>query len=420
MAEAGAGAGFARIDGELRCDGASLEEAARLFGTPLYLYSRGTVETAYRSYATAFARVPHRIHYAVKANPSRGLLGVLRELGAGVDVVSGFELLAARRAGYGPRDVVFAGVGKSEAEIALGLEHDILHFNAESEEEIVRIGEAAARRGTLARVSLRVNPDIDPRSHPYISTGLRENKFGVDLAQAPEILERARGRSGVRIVGLQCHIGSQITDVRPMGAAARALAELSRRLLDSGFGLESLDLGGGLGVAYDGEPVPGPEALAAEALPALEGLPLLLLLEPGRSLVAGAGVLLTRVLYVKENRGKRFVIVDAGMNDLLRPALYAAHHRIEPVTGGERARVRADVVGPVCETGDFLARDRELAEVRAGELLAVRDAGAYAFAMSSNYNLRPRAAEALMEEGRPRLLRRRETFEDLMRTEDGA
>jgi diaminopimelate decarboxylase len=409
--------GFERRGGRLHCEAVAVEEAARQFGTPLYLYSRAAVESAYRRYALAFAPVPHRIHYAMKANASGGLLRLLRALGAGVDVVSGFELLAARRAGFRPRDVVFAGVGKTEAEIALGLEHDILHFNVESEEEIHRIGGAAARRGAVARVSLRVNPDIDPKSHPYISTGLRENKFGIDLAQAPEILERARSLSGVRVVGLQCHIGSQITDVAPLGAAARALAELSRHLMRSGMALETLDLGGGLGVGYEGTPVPGPEVLAAEVLPALVGLPLTVLLEPGRSLVAGAGILVTRVLYVKENRGKRFVIVDAGMNDLLRPALYQAHHRIEPVGGNESPSSRVDVVGPVCETGDFLARDRELPEVGAGDLLAVRDTGAYAFAMASNYNLRPRAAEVLVDGDALRLLRRRETFEDLVRTE---
>jgi diaminopimelate decarboxylase len=405
------------LGGELRCDGVSLQEAAERFGTPLYVYSRAAVEEAYRAYDRAFAPVPHRIHYALKANSSLGLLRILRELGAGVDVVSGFELLAARRAGFAAADVVFAGVGKTDAEIVLGLEHGIAHFNAESEEEIRRIAQAAERRGLAAPVSLRVNPDIDPRSHPYISTGLRENKFGVDIEEAPEILARVRELRGVRLAGLQCHIGSQITELAPMGQAARALSRLSRQLLASGFGLEMLDLGGGLGVAYEGGETLGPEALAREILPALEGLPLTLLLEPGRSLVASAGVLLTRVLYVKESRRKRFVIVDAGMNDLLRPALYAAHHRIEPVARPGRRRGRVDIVGPVCETGDFLARGRQLPEVAAGELLAVLDSGAYAFAMASNYNLRPRGAEVLVEEGGLRLIRRRETFEDLVRTE---
>ena len=410
-------AGFARAEGQLQCDGVSLVLAAERFGTPLYLYSRAGIEEAYRAYDRAFAAVPHRIHYAVKANASLGLLRVLRHLGAGVDVVSGFELLAARRAGFRARDIVFAGVGKSEAEIDLGLEHGILHFNAESEDEIRRISVLAVRRGARARVSLRVNPDIDPRSHPYISTGLRENKFGVDIALAPSILARAREIAGVDLVGLQCHIGSQITDLRPLGEAARALVSLSRRLLNEGFALEMLDLGGGLGVDYEGGASPKPEALAAEIVPALEGLGLTLLLEPGRSLVASAGALLTRVLYVKENHGKRFVIVDAGMNDLLRPALYQAYHRIETVSPATPSAGSADVVGPVCETGDFLARDRELPAVSEGDLLAVRDAGAYAFAMASNYNLRPRAAEVLVEGGELRLLRRRETFEDLVRTE---
>ncbi|HVQ31325.1 MAG TPA: alanine racemase, partial [Vicinamibacteria bacterium] len=236
--------GFSRVEGLLQCDGTALAEAAARFGTPLYVYSRAAIEEAYASYSRAFSEVPHRIHYAVKANASRGLLEVLRRLGAGVDVVSGFELLAARRAGFGAEDIVFAGVGKSDAEIALGLDHGILHFNAESEDEIRRIGAFAAARGTRARVSLRVNPDIDPRSHPYISTGLRQNKFGVDISLAPSILARARDVPGVQIVGLQCHIGSQITDLRPLGEAAQALVALSRRLLDDGFALEMLDLGG--------------------------------------------------------------------------------------------------------------------------------------------------------------------------------
>jgi diaminopimelate decarboxylase len=410
-------AGFARVAGELRCDGVSLEEAAGQFGTPLYVYSRAAVEAAYANYDRVFAPVPHRIHYAMKANASLGLLQVLRGLGAGVDVVSGFELLAARRAGFAAADVVFAGVGKTDAEIGLGLEQGIGHFNAESEDEIGRIGAAAERRGARASVSLRVNPDIDPRSHPYISTGLRNNKFGVGIAAAPEILERASRLAGVRLVGLQCHIGSQITDLAPMGEAARALAGLSRRLLDRGLALEILDLGGGLGVSYDGKPAPGPDELAAQILPSVAGLPLKLLIEPGRSLVASAGALLTRVLYVKESGGKRFVIVDAGMNDLLRPALYQAYHALEPVAAPRSRRQAVDVVGPVCESGDFLARDRELPEVEPGELVAVRDVGAYAFAMASNYNLRPRAAEVLVESGTSRLVRRRETFEDLVRTE---
>lgn len=409
--------GFEREGAELRCDGLSLEEAAARFGTPLYVYSAQAVVDAYRAYDRAFAPVPHRLCYAVKANGSGALLRILGALGAGVDIVSGMELRAALRAGIPADRIVFAGVGKTEAEIELGLHHDIGDFNAESAEEIRRISVVATRIGRPARVSLRVNPDIDPGSHPYISTGLRENKFGVDIALAEEILVQAQGLPGIEIMGLQCHIGSQIADLGPLEEACRALVSLSRRLLGRGLRLRTLDLGGGLGVDYEGGTAPDPGAFAARILPQLEGFPLTLLLEPGRSLVARAGVLLTRVLYLKENRGKRFVVVDAGMNDLMRPALYGAFHRIEPVRirgGGLR---RVDVVGPVCESGDFLARDRPLEDVETSDLLAVRDAGAYSFSMASNYNMRPRAAEVLVENQQMRLIRRRETFEDLVARE---
>jgi len=409
--------GFERQDGELRGDGVSLSEAARELGTPLFVYSRAAIEEAYRAYEAAFAPVRHRICYAVKANGNGAILRLLAGLGAGADIVSGGELLAARRAGFPPERIVFAGVGKSEAEIALGLDYGIGEWNAESEDEIARIAAAATARGRVAPVSLRVNPDIDPRSHPYISTGLRDAKFGVDIGLAPAILRRARRMAGVEIVGVQCHIGSQITELGPLAAAARDLADLSRKLLDEGFPLRTIDLGGGLGVSYDGKDVPDAAGLASAILPAVEKLPLTLVLEPGRSLVAGSGVLLTRVLYVKGGHDKKFVVVDAGMNDFLRPALYDAFHRVEPLVSRGRPAELVDVVGPVCETSDFLARRRELERPEPGDLLAVRDAGAYGFTMSSTYNMRPRAAEALVEDGRVRLIRRRETFEDLVRTE---
>lgn len=409
--------GFERRGGVLLCDGVSLEEAARRFGTPLYIYSAAAVAEAYGAYDRAFASVPHRICYALKANSAGALLRLLARLGAGADIVSGFELAAALRAGFDADRIVFSGVGKTDEELARGLEAGISEFNAESEREIVRLSRLAAARGQAARVTLRVNPDIDPRSHPYISTGLRENKFGVDIAEAPAILARAAKLPAITVTGVQCHIGSQITNLEPLEDAARELAALSRRLLADGFALETIDIGGGLGVDYEGGVAPDPRALAACVLPALEGLPLTLLVEPGRSLVAPAGALLTRVLELKENRGKLFVIVDAGMNDLLRPALYNAFHRIEPAVSRARETRRVDVVGPVCETGDFLARDRNLELPQPGELYVVRDAGAYAFGMSSNYNMRPRAAEALVENGAARLIRRRETFEDLIATE---
>jgi diaminopimelate decarboxylase len=409
--------GFARREGALLCDGVPVVEAAERFGTPLYLYSRTAVVDAYHRYTRAFAPVPHRVCYALKANSSRALLRVLCGLGAGADIVSGGELLAALAAGFPPERIVFAGVGKTDAELSLGIERGIGHFGAESEQEITRLGAIAAARGRAARVSLRVNPDIDPRSHPYISTGLRENKFGVDIGEAGAILERVRAIAAIDIVGLHSHIGSQIADLDAMEEAAREVAQLSRELLGRGFPLRTIDIGGGLGVDYEGGGAPGPDALAARVLPHVSGLGLTLLLEPGRSLVAAAGVLLTRVLYLKENQGKRFVVVDAGMNDLLRPALYQAHHRIEPAVSRGRDPARVDVVGPVCETGDFLARGREIESVEVGELLAVRDVGAYGFSMASNYNLRPRPAEALVEDGALRLIRRREAFEDLVRTE---
>ena len=409
--------GFARTAAALVCDGVSLEEAAARHGTPLYVYSRDAVVEAYRAYESAFAPVPHRVCYAVKANGSRAILRLLASLGAGADIVSGFELEAALRAGFPPERVVFSGVGKTEAEIAAALDAGIGEFNAESEDEIARLSALAAARRKRAALTLRVNPDIDARSHPYISTGLRDNKFGVDIAAAAGILTRARALPGIEVAGVQCHIGSQIRSLEPLREAVAALVGLTRRLLAEGYPLRTIDIGGGLGVNYEEGSGPDVAAFAEAVVPLLKGLGLLVLLEPGRSLVARAGALLTRVLYVKENHGKRFVVVDAGMNDLLRPALYKAHHRIEPVVQRGRPSRRVDVVGPVCETADAFAHDRELESVEPGDLLAVRDTGAYGFVMASTYNMRPRPAEVMVEDGQVRLIRRRETFEDLVDTE---
>jgi diaminopimelate decarboxylase len=411
---------FKEQDGQLYCEQVPVAKIAKAVGTPCYIYSHQTLTRHFTAVDGAFASIPHVTAFAMKANSNLAILRLFASLGGGADIVSGGELYRALKAGVPRNKIVFAGVGKTREEIAEALKAKILLFNVESAQELAAIDEVARKLKTRARISLRVNPHIDPKTHPYISTGLKKSKFGIGIDQALEHYKQASTLRGIEVVGVHHHIGSQLTQVQPFVEALARVLELVDTLKTRGVVIRTLDMGGGLGIPYKDELPPSPQDLANAVLPLLRGRDLTLILEPGRVLVGNAGILVTKALYTKEGAEKSFVVVDAGMNDLLRPALYAAHHRIEPVTGGERARVRADVVGPVCETGDFLARDRELAEVRAGELLAVRDAGAYAFAMSSNYNLRPRAAEALMEEGRPRLLRRRETFEDLMRTEDGA
>ncbi len=408
-------AGFERgAGGELTCDGMSLSALAREHGTPLYVYSWAKIQESYRRFDAAFASVPHLVCYATKANSSLAILKRLAGLGSGADVVSGGELRAAMECGIPPDRIVFSGVGKTDGEIAEGVAAGILAFNAESKREIEKIDAAARERGSVARVALRVNPDIDARSHPYISTGLKKNKFGVDIGRATEIFEKARGLPGVRMVGVQAHIGSQIVEPGPLAETAGELADLAQALERSGFKIETLDIGGGIGI---GETGITPEAYAAAVLPPLANLPYRILVEPGRAIVGPAGVLLTRVLYVKEERGKTFVVADAGMNDLLRPALYGALHPIEPVRPVKNPKITADVVGPVCETADFFLRDTQLGRPDEGDLLAIRDTGAYGFAMSSNYNFRPRAAEILVENGAVLLSRRRETFDDLTRLE---
>jgi diaminopimelate decarboxylase len=398
--------------------GASAEALAREFKTPLYVYSRERIEAAYAAYEQAFASVPHRICYALKANSSVELLRILVARGAGADIVSGGELRQALRAGFKPQDIVFSGVGKTDDELLLGLKTGIGEFNVESESELRRLSALCASRGTRAFVTLRVNPDVDPRSHPYISTGLRENKFGVPIDEAPRVLRAARALPGIEVSGVQCHIGSQLRDLGPAGEAVRAIASLSRTLLSEGFGLRTIDMGGGLGVDYDGTGAPTPRDLARLVLPQIEGLGLKLLLEPGRSLIAAAGALLTRVVAVKTNGARRFFVTDAGMNDLLRPSLYSAYHEIVNLSAAQSAPiVTADIVGPVCESGDFFGKERSIKDAVEGDLLMVKDTGAYGFSMASNYNFRPRAAEVLIEGQTPRLIRRRETFEDLIACE---
>jgi len=409
-------AGFSRVGNALTCDGVALSEIAREAGTPVYAYSRALLEENFRRFDEAFARVNHLVCYAAKANSNLTILKCLAALGAGADAVSGGELRAALESGFPAERIVFSGVGKTDEEIRAGVEAGILAFNAESEREIEKIAGEAKRRGSEARVALRVNPDIDARSHPFISTGLKHNKFGVDIARARQIFARSRSLPGIRMTGLQAHIGSQILDVEPLAETARELAALALSLREDAFQIETLDIGGGIGLAGPGQTPLTPEAYAKAVLPFLEGLPFKILIEPGRAIVGPAGALVTRVLYVKDNGNKHFLVTDAGMNDLLRPALYDAIHAIESVVsrGGSET---FDVVGPICETSDFFARDRKMDQAREGDLLAIRDAGAYGFAMSSNYNFRPRAAEVLVESGGFRVIRRRETYEDLVRPE---
>ena len=410
-------AGFFREKDELTCDGVPLSAIARAVGTPVYVYSRATIEENFRRFDAAFAEVPHLVCYAAKANSNLAILKILAAEGAGADVVSGGELKAALACGFPPDRIVFSGVGKTDEEIRAGVAAGILAFNAESEREIEKIDEEARRAVRTARVALRVNPDIDARSHPYISTGLKHNKFGVDISRARRIYARARGLFNVSMTGVQAHIGSQILETGPLEETARELAALARALAADGLPLETLDIGGGIAVPGPGETAAGPEEYAAAVLPHLRDTPFKILIEPGRSIVGPAGVLLTSVLYVKENGKKRFVVTDAGMNDLIRPPLYGAIHPIESVAAPRGLPITADVVGPICETSDFFARDLDLPEPSEGDLLAIRDAGAYGFAMSSNYNFRPRAAEVLVEAGSLRTIRRRETFEDLVRLE---
>jgi diaminopimelate decarboxylase len=409
--------GFSRdTNGQLCCDGVSLAELADAYGTPLYVYSRSVVEENLRRFDVAFASVPHLVCYATKANSALALLRLVAELGAGADVVSGGELRAALESGIPAERVVFSGVGKTDSEISAGVEAGILAINAESEREIEKIDAAARRLGTVARVALRVNPDIDARSHPYISTGLRQNKFGVDISLARDIFAASRHLPGVRMSGVQAHIGSQIVEIEPLAQAAGELAGLARALGEDGFSIETVDVGGGLGI---GQWRLTPEDYAAAVLPRLAGLSPSpkILVEPGRAIVGPAGTLVARVLYVKEERGRTFVVVDAGMNDLLRPALYQAPHPIETVSARDSPVITADVVGPVCETADCFQRDALLPRPEEGDLIAIRDAGAYGAAMASNYNFRGRPAEVLVEAGGSRVIRRRETFEDLTRLE---
>ena len=401
-------------DKELSVEGVTLSEIARKEGTPCYVYSSAAIVERFRAYDKAFGDAPHQVCYAVKANSNLSILRLLAAEGAGFDIVSGGELFRVMKAGGDPVKVVFSGVGKTREEIELAIRSGIHSFNSESEAELALIDSIAARHGVAARAALRVNPNVDPKTHPYISTGLHENKFGVNIDLAPEIYERAAKLEHVRLEGVSCHIGSQMLDADPAMEALEGALGLVEKLRAAGLPICELDMGGGLGVAYAAEEQPPSTAAYIQLLcQRTKGLGLKLLVEPGRSIVASAGVLLTRVLYRKTTAKKEFVIVDAAMNDLIRPALYQAYHEIVPLRERD-GQITADVVGPVCESGDFFAHDRQLANVFSGDYLAVMTAGAYGFVQASNYNTRPRAAEVLVDGAGWRVVRRRETFEDLV------
>ena len=404
---------LSQVDGGLHLEQRALEDLARRFGTPLYVYSRAAVENAFRAFDSAFGAAPHLICYAVKANSSLAVLNLLARLGAGFDIVSGGELARVLRAGGAAERIVFSGVGKTAEEMRAALAAGIRCFNIESAAELTRLNAVAGALGRQAPVSLRVNPDVDAGTHPYISTGLKENKFGIPIGDALALYRAARQLPHVRVTGVDCHIGSQLTDAAPFSDAVRRVLWLADQLAAEGIALEHLDFGGGLGIRYRDETPPTPRDWVAALLREAGGSGLPLLLEPGRAIVGNAGLLLTRVEYLKHTPDKSFAIVDAAMNDLIRPALYEAWHEIVPVRPRQAAATRRyDVVGPVCETGDFLGQDRELA-LDEGDLLAVLSAGAYGFAMSSNYNARPRAAEVMVDGAAAYLIRPRETLEQL-------
>jgi diaminopimelate decarboxylase len=409
---------FSYSANDLYCERVPLADLAARAGTPAYVYSSAALVANYRAYDEAFAGLPHTVCYAVKANSSLAVLALLAKAGAGFDIVSGGELFRVLQAGGDPAKVVFSGVGKTAAEVDYALTHGIHSFNCESEAELALIDAMAARLGVTAGFSIRVNPDVDASTHPYISTGLSQHKFGIAIAEAEGVYQRARQFRNLSAEGVSCHIGSQILDETPLLEAVDKLLALASRLRGEGHAIRHLDLGGGLGIAYHaGEQAPAIGGFVAHLRARLADPSLAVMVEPGRSIAGPAGMLLTRVLYRKRNGAKEFVIVDAAMNDLIRPALYRAHHEILPVRRSSLPPIVADVVGPVCETGDFLARDRQMVNAMPGDFLAVDTAGAYGFVQASNYNSRPRAPEVLVDGDQWRIVRRRETYEDLVRGE---
>ncbi len=402
---------------ELYCEDVPVERIAAEVGTPFYLYSASTITRHFRVFTEAFSGTDHIVCYSVKANSNLAVLRLLAEEGAGADIVSGGELFRALRAGIPADRIVFSGVGKKTDEIRYALDTGILMFNVESADELHAINTTARQMGKKAPVALRVNPDVDPKTHPYISTGMKKNKFGIPVTEALAIYREAAGMDSVDVVGVDCHIGSQLTTAEPFGEAVEKLMVLVDRLENEGIEIRYVDVGGGLGIVYDEESPPLPVNYAQAIIKALGRADKTLILEPGRVIVGNAGILVTRILYNKKGSTRNFIIVDAAMNDLIRPSLYDAYQEIVPIIRADREEMVADVVGPICESTDFLARDHKLPVMSQGELLAVKSAGAYGFPMSSQYNSRPRVAEVMVHEDRFQVVRDRETHDDLVKGE---
>ena len=410
---------FEYRQGELYCEQVPVSRIVKELGTPCYIYSHATLVRHFQVYDRAFAAVPHIIAFAMKANSNLAVLRLMAKEGSGVDIVSGGELFRALKAGVPPAKIVFAGVGKSAEEIRDALKADILMFNVESSAELQAINDVAASVGKKARVALRINPDIDAKTHPYISTGLKKSKFGIAADRALDEFKLASSLSHIDVVGVHKHIGSQLMEVTPFVEALKKVLKLVEALRGNGTNIRYINIGGGLGITYSDETPPLPQDLADAISPMVRDLNVTLIMEPGRVIVGNAGILVTKVLYLKEGEAKKFVIVDAAMNDLIRPSLYGAYHEIRPLSEPvlQRSKHQVDVVGPVCESGDFLAKDRLLPDVRSGEMLAVMSAGAYGFVMSSNYNSRPRVPEALVKDEEIHVIRARESYDDLVKGE---
>lgn len=402
---------------ELYAEDIPVADIVAAVGSPVFIYSQATFERHYKAFDEAFGQAPHTICYSVKANSNLAILKLIANLGGGVDIVSGGELYRALNAGIDPKKIVYSGVGKRDDEIEYALRSDILMFNVESEQEIDRINEIAGQVGKKAGIALRVNPNVDPQTHPYITTGLKKAKFGITMEDAVAEYKRAAQMPNLEILGIDCHIGSQLTNVEPFVDSIKKLKELISQLGELGIELKYLDLGGGLGIQYDAEDPPLPADYGSAIQAETKDLGLHLIFEPGRNIAGNAGILAAKCLFTKERDDKNFIIIDAGMNDLARPALYGSFHGVQPVVKDQDGMVAADIVGPICETGDFLVKERQVPMFKQGDLMAFMSAGAYGFTMSSNYNSRPRAAEVLVNGNRFAVIRERETVEDLIRGE---